>query len=634
MSVPSSESSSSFVSIAFVSLRAVGTAASLALAGVYLHRRNLINNEIKTGFSRYLQHVALPALFFTRLVSCGNNSNDKISSTNYTTTTNGIDEDDNFVNNNNNVAVCTSVLDHVHDAWIIVLWPLYVVGCGLIVGYIMTSNSFFWSVPQNNNDTKYRLSKYDRCGLMSAIAFSNSAGLPITLLTLIQSNLIIPAQPGNNSNVSSLLDFNQFLAMYLIVYPVLQWSVCAGLLGVSATTTKQSDDTTISAPTNTATNNDSNNSEEDGKEPQQRQSINETKQMLSAKHDDDDCDIIFEDHDDNRNIMNYYHNDDDDDERVALFASSSFSGTASRIRRDDNGIDHTSKRCSSSLEIEKEPMIDGNSSDNKSVSLSSSLNINNIISTINKLVSIIVRICRQTMQPPVIGALVGLFVTSTPPLRMLFVTPPTVSDDNNNHHALFGWFFDALRPIGQGTIAIGMTVVGVNLSMATKGNILSCCRTHNNVGKNNNIDDTNSNNVLYRMIGIVLVGKMILLPLIGTGSVLLLQHTAYFQNVPMEVSIPLYLVMITVFITPTANSVMVMQSLGRCNNNTSSSSSLLAKKHHSSSTDCRAEPEEGIVRSHLTDEAMAQIVGCQYIVAPIVLSFWLSITVHIATRSP
>jgi predicted permease len=82
----------------------------------------------------------------------------------------------------------------------------------------------------------------------------------------------------------------------------------------------------------------------------------------------------------------------------------------------------------------------------------------------------------------------------------------------------------------------------------------------------------------------LIVGKMIVMPLIGIITCWFLEQ--YLVDFPDEIDGTCYLVMMIVFITPTANNVMVMVEL-------SGSSSK---------------------------EGMARLIGYQYLVSPVVLS--------------
>ena len=65
-----------------------------------------------------------------------------------------------------------------------------------------------------------------------AVAFGNSTGLPITLLTTIHASFGPLSELGQ---VNPVL----FLSVYLLLYPLLQWTVAARLLGVDAELAQQ-----------------------------------------------------------------------------------------------------------------------------------------------------------------------------------------------------------------------------------------------------------------------------------------------------------------------------------------------------------------------------------------------------------
>jgi len=93
----------------------------------------------------------------------------------------------------------------------------------------------------------------------------------------------------------------------------------------------------------------------------------------------------------------------------------------------------------------------------------------------------------------------------------------------------------------------------------------------------------------------IVVGKMIVMPVLGIVSTWFLQR--YYIDFPDEIDATCYLVMMIVFITPTANNVMVMVEL-------SGSSS-----------------KEGIAR----------VIGYMYLVSPVVLSIGLALVVSLAS---
>jgi predicted permease len=163
-------------------LRSVGTAATLASAGFYLHRRGFVTAEGKTGFARLSEQVTIPCLFFSKIVNCPQNfSEDK----------------------------CPSITDNLANIWVLLFWPLFVVGMGIMVGNIAATVS---GTPRRQ-----------RKAVIAAVAFANSTGLCITLLTVVHANFPQDTELGR-------VDPNLFLSVYLILYPVLQWGIGGWLL--------------------------------------------------------------------------------------------------------------------------------------------------------------------------------------------------------------------------------------------------------------------------------------------------------------------------------------------------------------------------------------------------------------------
>ncbi len=129
------------------SSRSVGTAATMAGAGIYLHRLGLANDEGKKLLAKISQQVTIPALLFTKIVYCKQDSSDE---------------------------ECSSIYDMLGSVWMLLLWPVYVVGCGLLVGYIAARIS---NTPSHHRPL-----------VLASCAFANSTGLPITLLSVIHQN--------------------------------------------------------------------------------------------------------------------------------------------------------------------------------------------------------------------------------------------------------------------------------------------------------------------------------------------------------------------------------------------------------------------------------------------------------------
>ena len=180
-------------------------------------------------------------------------------------------------------------------------------------------------------------------------------------------------------------------------------------------------------------------------------------------------------------------------------------------------------------------------------------------------------IVERCFPPPVIGAIAGSICASFPWLRGLFVDL-----DDRDSDAPLQFLFDGLYAIGTTAVPINMMILGCNLSSSTTPS------------------QTASTLSMTTMVGIM-VGKMIVMPFIGILSALLLK--SYVWDIPEDISGAFYLVLMIVFLTPTANNVIVMVEL----------SGSGAK------------------------EGMARVIALQYLFAPIILSVTMTIAIGVAS---
>jgi predicted permease len=97
----------------------------------------------------------------------------------------------------------------ITGSWILLLWPFWIVGWGLLVGKIMAKLS--------NAPTSFHNAS------MAAVGFANSTGLPLTLTAIIFTS----ADPTSGL---SKTDPTIFISVYLLVYPILQWGLGGWLL--------------------------------------------------------------------------------------------------------------------------------------------------------------------------------------------------------------------------------------------------------------------------------------------------------------------------------------------------------------------------------------------------------------------
>lgn len=165
--------------VLLASLRAVGSAMTLACAGAYLHRLGIMTAQVSKGLSRVSMTLTIPLLLLTSAIDCAQNTGKS----------------------------CPSMASHLEQAWVLLLLPLVNVSCGLALGWC---------------SSRFVAPEFRRSAI-AAVCFGNSTGLPITLLTCIAAQFGPDTDLGNYDPIV-------FLSVYLAVYPVLQWSIGTALL--------------------------------------------------------------------------------------------------------------------------------------------------------------------------------------------------------------------------------------------------------------------------------------------------------------------------------------------------------------------------------------------------------------------
>lgn len=200
--------SGSTIATFVASIRSVGTAVTLAGVGVYLHRRGFVGGEGKRTLAKISQQVTIPLFLFTKIIYCNQDwSSDP----------------------------CPNITDSLRSVWMLLIWPVYVVSCGIFVGYLCTKIA---KTPKSQTQS-----------VLAACGFGNSTGLPITLLTVVHTNFPATSDLGS-------VDPTLFLSVYLLLYPVLQWGMGGWLLSPdtetkTTTTTDPTTNTTITTTNNT-----------------------------------------------------------------------------------------------------------------------------------------------------------------------------------------------------------------------------------------------------------------------------------------------------------------------------------------------------------------------------------------------
>jgi len=492
------------ITIFLASLRSIGTACTLASAGVYLHRRGYIVGDGKRTLALISQQVTIPLLFFTKIIYCNQYSDEP----------------------------CPDVTKNLQDVWMLMIWPFYVVSVGICVGY---AASYVSQTP-----------RYQRSAVLAACGFGNSTGLPITLLAVIHAHFPKTRDLGR-------IDPTLFLSVYLLIYPALQWGIGGWLLAtppspkeeeerldielqthpkILTTTTILSGDQAKERLVESTFDKSSITTTKIGEE-QQNSSKMETLLIQDEKKSDED------DEDDNNRI----------NEHISLLQVPN--GKPLKLEEEDN-----KKR------INKIP------------------NNNSLSRFFDS------KIIGRFLKPPVIGALLGLFVTSIPFLRGIFVDL-----DDRNDDAPLEWFFDGLYVVGQAAVPINMIILGVNLSASYQS------KKERAITNNNDDDDTGKQLFSNATTFSIVIAKLLVMPAIGFISAYLFR--TYLWNIPDDIDGSFYLVILIVFLTPTANNVMVMVELSGSN-----------------------ELKKGIAR----------VIAWQYAAGPFLITFTLTVAVGIADR--
>lgn len=134
-----------------------------------------------------------------------------------------------------------------------------------------------------------------------------------------------------------------------------------------------------------------------------------------------------------------------------------------------------------------------------------------------------------------------------PPLTICAITPASgyfVDLVNQHSGAPLQWFFDGLYKVGGLAVPDNMLILGWNLSASFRSFM--------------QVRKEGSGKVCafscQTVFGVVF-GKMVVMPIIGIGTRWVLKN--YVLDVPFEIAGAFCLVLMIVFLTPTANNVMV-----------------------------------------------------------------------------
>ncbi|EOD08017.1 hypothetical protein EMIHUDRAFT_218076 [Emiliania huxleyi CCMP1516] len=160
----------------------VGTASAMAASGAFLRWEGTMTAQVSKGLSKISMTCTMPCLLFASAIGCR-----------------GVVAGEE----------CPRLLDLLE--WPLLVLPFLYVFVGLVVG----------SAAARVGGTRPEF----RRAATASVAFGNSTGLPITLLGVINSQAGVAPMFGRDTGLNLT-----YLATYLLIYPVLQWSVGGCLL--------------------------------------------------------------------------------------------------------------------------------------------------------------------------------------------------------------------------------------------------------------------------------------------------------------------------------------------------------------------------------------------------------------------
>lgn len=449
------------VQVLWTSLKAVGTLAVMASGGIFLKRAGLMTPQVSRGLSEISMKLTIPCLLFTTAIDCAQDWSD----------------DD-----------CPRLVDQLAEGWPMLLLPALYVGVGVLVGH--------GAVLLGGIDESFRRPA------IAAVTFGNSTGLPITLLAVVQAQF---SQASNLGSTNPLV----FLSVYLVLYPVLQWTVGAWLLspkppevpgevemqGLRRSTWRNSPSFRVMTSKRVPVA-QLGASDVDVHERRRAQSVLElpSRSRLSTAEPGSSPSKSFPEVGSPRCAQGEPRRSD----------------TASGLK--EAGLDLPLGGAMASASSAPHP-------DAAPPALATPAIDWALVQTL----------IERVFPPPVLAALLGMLVNFLDPLRGLLV------DSNRKEGAILQWVFNGLKKIGQAAVPINMFILGATL---TKG--------------------VSSGSVPMRTAIVVTLAKMVVMPTFGLLVCLAMKSARMISDGPDEA---FYLVTTIVTATPTANNLMVMAEL-------------------------------------------------------------------------
>lgn len=168
---------------------AVAQTLSMALIGLIFGRLGIITANVRKVLSSVSMNIMIPSLLFSSMMDCPQG---------------GPEQDQ---------SLCPDLEESLRFAWPLFILPILWVSTGMVCGLLTAVVSraprdIWWT-------------------MMAACAFSNSTGLPITLLTALSSANLGGRHLNHNKQQREYL---LLVSIYQVLYPMIQWTVGRRLL--------------------------------------------------------------------------------------------------------------------------------------------------------------------------------------------------------------------------------------------------------------------------------------------------------------------------------------------------------------------------------------------------------------------
>lgn len=373
---------------------------------------------------------------------------------------------------------------------------------------------------------------------VAAVALGNNTGLPITLLTAVH------AQFPKDSDLGSV-DPVLFLSVYLVLYPVLQWTVGGHLL-----------QSKLSEPLLDLEPIPSKQLEED---------LDANLKPESPSSQGPDI------------LSSSFPHDSSVNKELAVESSPELQARLDLPSNCNNLVQLVLPSVSfhdlekGTREEEKTQMEDVQVADQGDVkrckrSPSGSSGSACLGSSTKR---VIVDILQRIFTPPVVAAILGVLISLSDPVRGVFVNLGGAGQT-----APLEFLFKGMQNVGAAAVPINMFVMGNSLNKGATAK-------HGSVS--------------LRTAFCIAIGKLVIMPSFGLSLTLLMQH---LQLVSRPAASSFYFAAMTVSATPTANNIMVMAELASDNK-----------------------------------QGLAACIFLQYLMAPVLLTFWLAAFTAVATGS-